>query len=126
MKLFISAPKIAVNELKYTIEIVFNDFFDNPYELNFNESKEIKISGNNGNSLSLNTEFFQKINVAWLDKDTLPKMPFDYFTTQENKIFDEKISVPVLYGDAQIHEQENSLRTGFDLLGTIFFFLSRY
>lgn len=127
----ITVPKFCVSEIEYTCYVVFTEWFGIDYVIQTLEQDFILISRNE-KSLKLNADFFVKASNNWLASETMPDVPLKNYNLDELKaILHNEIHIcesefPVLYGVPEITIAENSIDCRIDVLGSIFFMLSRY
>jgi hypothetical protein len=122
-------PKYCQNEQCYILDIMLGEFLGLDFELAEHNESNIVISrpGNNA-CLSLNTEFFQISEHAWLEKESMPILPLENWTPQEYEIQEALVdqSIPVLYGQPGLVKNDNHWHLNLDIFGSTFFMLSRY
>ena len=124
-------PNFCVPEIEYTCNVVFTEWLGIDYEITAAEQDTILISSGN-NTLQLHADFFIKASNNWLMPGTMPSLPLKNYnlnalkTVLHNDIHICKTELPVLYGVPEITVAENSIDCSIDLLGGIFFMLSRY
>lgn len=127
----IKIPDFCVPEIEYTCSVVFTEWFDIDYEIMIAEQSVILISSGN-NKLQLNVDFFAKASNNWLMPETLPSLPLKNYNLSElriilrNDIHICESELPVLYGIPEIAVTENRIDCSIDILGVIFFMISRY
>jgi len=117
-------PNICTSELKYTIQYVLHRLFK--YDVVFEKTDEkcIVISVDNIQKLVISADFFEKSDVYWLDKITLPTKCLLF---ESHELFNgEMTSIPVIYGRPDIRINDDSIHCKIDIFGTVFFLLSRY
>jgi hypothetical protein len=138
----ITYPGFCQNEIKYTLGVVFSEWLGISYKSRMNNKQQIiiKKEGANDIILKLAADFFINAHANWLSMETLPKPPLFFLDinktlAQLNAINAVKLpdKIPVLYGDSYISVFNNSsignntkIICRMDLLGGIFFMLSRY
>ncbi len=127
----ITIPNFCTEEIKYTCFVVFTEWLGIEYEINHSENNFILISANN-HELKLSSDFFIKASSEWLSKESMPKLPLKRYNLEilrKKQNFDVHIQekdLPVLYGTAKIELNKEKIDCGIDLLGGIFFMISRY
>ena len=127
----IKTPNFCVPEIEYTCFVVFTEWLGIEYEITTAEQDTILISSGN-KTLQLNADFFVKASNNWLASESMPALPLKNYNLDElkavlhNEIHICEIELPVLYGEAKITLAENTINCGIDILGGIFFMLSRY
>ena len=127
----ITIPDYCIPEIEYTCFVVFTEWLGIDYEITTAKQNSILIfSGNN--ILQLNADFFVKASNNWLTPESMPSLPLKNYNLRElktvlhNEIHICESELPVLYGIPQIMVTENIIDCGIDLLGGVFFILSRY
>ena len=127
----IKIPHFCVPEIEYTCDVVFSEWLGIDYEIMSAEQNTILISSGN-NTLQLNAGFFVKASDNWFGKESMPCLPLkNYNVTELKTVLHTEIHIcetelPVVYGMPEIMIAENSIDCGIDVLGSIFFMLSRY
>lgn len=127
----ITIPHYCKFEIEYTCSVVFTEWLGVDYEITTAEQNTIQISSGN-NILQLNADFFIKASDNWLNRETMPCLPLESYdlgkvkTVLHNELHICGTSLPVLYGMPEITVSENNIDCSIDLLGGIFFMLSRY
>ena len=127
----IKIPNFCVPEIEYTCFVVFTEWFGIEYEITTVEQDTILISSGN-KTLQLNADFFVKASNNWLASESMPELSLKNYNLDElkavlhNEIHICEIELPVLYGEAKITLAENTINCGIDILGGIFFMISRY
>lgn len=116
-------------EKEYICKVVFDEFLGISYKLEFIPDQEIlEISASDG-KLKLPDIFFCIDNTLWLDDKSLPDLPLRKRSLADfnNNNFINQ-SVPVIYGLREPCKLYNGKDYQFDidLLGSIFFCLTRY
>ena len=123
--LYIKIPSFSIREVKYTLKVVFGDFLGIKYIVQEHSEDCIEISGYNNKKLVLDISFFKIAAKNWLLTESMPKTPLDFYKI-EDKINLCSNEVPVLYGKSIIKQRQDKIYIGIDILGSIFFMLSRY
>ncbi|UTC65429.1 hypothetical protein E4O00_04730 [Treponema sp. OMZ 788] len=127
----IKIPNFCTSEIEYTCYVVFTEWLEVEYELTHSEYKYILISYAE-KQIKLNTDFFIKASSDWLGETSMPIFPLKRYDLSELKnTFSNELHIcetefPVLYGIPEIKFTENTIDCGVDILGCIFFMLSRY
>jgi hypothetical protein len=122
-------PKFCLNEQRYILNIIFGDFFGLDFRILEYDEPNIKITRNDDVFyLSLTTIFFQKAEQAWLKPESMPVLPLENWTPQEDNIHCVLVdkAIPVLFGQPGLIKSEKCLHLNLDVFGSIFFMLSRY
>lgn len=127
----IITPNFCVSEIEYACSVVFTEWLGIDYEITTTEQNTIFISSGN-NTLRLNADFFIKASSDWLGNTSMPALPLEWYNlnglknTLSNELHVCETELPVLYGVPEITIAENSIDCEIDVLGSIFFMLSRY
>ncbi|UTY23923.1 DUF7033 domain-containing protein [Treponema denticola] len=127
----IQIPNFCVSEIEYACSVVFTEWLGIDYEITTTEQNTIFISSGN-NTLRLNADFFIKASSDWLGNTSMPALPLEWYNlnglknTLSNELHVCETELPVLYGVPEITIAENSIDCRIDVLGSIFFMLSRY
>ena len=127
----IQIPNFCVPEIEYTCSVVFTEWLGIYYESTTAEQNTVLISSGN-NTLQLNADFFVKASNNWLNKESMPSLPLKNYnlsklkTVLHSEIHICEPEIPILYGVPEITVAPNNIDCGIDLLGGIFFMLSRY
>lgn len=118
----ITIPNNNINERKYILETIFNDFLDIEFILKFENIDIWKIELNN-KTLIFKDSFFNKFpnNKEYLEDKNIPKKV--NFTT--NKFIVEE-DIPIIFGDETLNIEENKIVCGIDIFASSFFMLSRW
>lgn len=127
----ITVPNFCVSEIKYTCFVVFSEWLGIEYVIQTLEQDFILISSNE-KYLKLNADFFVKASNNWLASETMPDVPLKNYNLDElkavlhNEIHICESEFPVLYGMPEITVFEDTIDCNIDVLGGIFFMISRY
>ncbi len=121
----ISVADNNLNERKYIIDILFNEFLGLDYRLEVG-SIDYEIVLENGNQLIIKDGFFSKSpkEMAYLNLENLPsKVDFvkNDFTAEEN--------IPVVFGTDSLGVADDGMTTitcGIDIFASSFFMLTRW
>lgn len=127
----IKIPSFCVSEIEYTCSIVFTEWLGIEYELTQSKQNHILISFAE-RELKINSDFFIKASSDWLEETSMPALPLKLYNLNElknslsNEIHICETELPVLYGIPEIKFNKSCIDCGIDILGGIFFMLSRY
>lgn len=122
--------KQHTNELAYTLDVVLNCFLGVGYELveynNDLDGIELQLVGSES-KLVINSTFWDVLSEKWLTEEMLPDFPLNIWNLEEEKLNVNLVNnnIPVLYGKAGLSRVENTLTLSLDVLGGVFFMLSR-
>lgn len=122
----IKCPNFCKEEIKYTLDTIFRDRFDIPYSITFDDLDVISVEYA-GKTLSINLTFFETLySLGEVDTSQIKQLPiWDNKTLAWGaKLTDDKI--PVLFGKPEIKQYDNTIEIEIDIIGSIFFMLSRY
>ncbi|MBI9107213.1 MAG: polysaccharide deacetylase family protein [Spirochaetales bacterium] len=127
----ITRPALCCSEIDYTLKVVFSDWLGIDYKIKTGVLQEIQIYGND-KTLNIPVTFFEKASKLWLNEETLPVLPLKSLSHNElpssisRFLFPSSDNIPVLYGQPTIMLFLNQIVCSVDLIGGIFFMLSRY
>jgi hypothetical protein len=123
----------CINEKKYVLDIIFNEFLGLKY--NFFEKNDLNFTliqyGSEPTSLIFKDIFFNRAETHWLKKESLPELSLcnvnlDLFLTNVHIMHP---NVPFFYYEENspvLEKTEDSIFVNVDIFGSIFFLLSRY
>lgn len=126
MVISVSAPFHCRSEVEWTCSVLFGEFYGLPYRMDFSQESgfELKLEGR---TLLLPSSFFDSVRSTWLSPDSLVTGPV---STWEVPVSTEvplvEAALPVLFGKAGIEVSDERISINVDVLGIIFFMLSRY
>jgi hypothetical protein len=110
------------NEKEYIYDVVFHQFLGINYRVKWTESN---VSHYQLEYLNADVSFpeilFSTPGELWLTHKAFPELPLRCFESEKD-LFEKK--VPILFGAKK--PQENLMSTDIDILGSIFFLLTRY
>ena len=130
----INIPKNNINERKYIIDIIFDEFLGLEYQVNESDiCKNWEIELENRHKLILEDHFFSKYpnNLEYLKLENIPsKVEF-----AQNKFIVED-NIPIIYGNTKLETKNYELETknqklktiicGIDIFASSFFMLTRW
>lgn len=129
IRIFVSSNYIE--EKKYIIDIIFNEFLGLEYKIveGISEQK-FTVIDYHGKIIRLKDILFLKKSNIWLKKESLPNLPLKRINIK--KFFPNykgESVMPLIYSDN--HEipfqiNETYININFDILGSCFFMLTRY
>lgn len=117
-------PDDNLEERKYIINIIFNEFLGLKYQIEFNASvSNWEIHLDNGKQLTILDAFFGQFTeeLSYLDLKNIT-YKVQYLTNQ----FISEDDIPVIYGDSSISVSENRISCGIDIFASSFFMLTRW
>jgi hypothetical protein len=122
---------LHIQEKKYTYYVVFKEFLGVDYQIVEDSQQQDTILQYENKSLILKDIFFNFPENLWLSEQTLPPLPLAYMNRDDyfKDIHIFNPSIPLLFHQKNIspfEEQEGATLVNIDLLGSIFFMLSRY
>ena len=112
-------------EKNYALDVIFRQWLQLPYRLDYvNEAKQQTLLIAENKQLIFPEIFFNTPAQQWLKPQSLPTTP-EYWQLPVN--IATNIKIPLLWGHADNYlMSENQIILPFDLLGSVFFMLSRY
>jgi hypothetical protein len=125
-------------EWRYVLDVVLSDWLGLTHAGFAEDRADVEITmadGADGRVLFLPDAFFRRAGAAWLEPGSLPATPLPRWRAGDDlkEIGSLVPEVPVLHGGALEGgrrwlrpERGGGLRLGIDLLGSIFFLLTRY
>ena len=120
----ITLPSNNIEERKYLLDVIFNQFLKIPYKITL--SKKIRdeyiIYLENNKSIIIKDYFFSLYpnNLEYLHIDSIPQN-IDYFS---HKLTEKEI--PILFGKTKLEIKKESITSHIDIFATIFFMLTRW
>ncbi|WP_037353049.1 polysaccharide deacetylase family protein [Selenomonas sp. FC4001] len=131
--ILIKAPKDGFSlERKYIFEVIFKYFIGIPYELIFEDRREVCLQVNN-KRLYVNDVFFDIKADDYLTERSMPigNLPVWYPQSEEICGVLSSHYIPIIFGNAvtgkeYVSVQDEDIRLGIDIFGAAFFMLSRY
>ena len=130
--LTIKIPDIRQNELRYAIDLLLDEFLGLNFEVKVHKRDFIEITKKDDfkkfSILTLDASFFHKAKDNWLNIKSMPILPLEHWTPIDNELKANlvKSSIPILYGCPKVLKKGNHIHLNFDILGSIFFMLSRF
>lgn len=121
--MIIKIPQNNINERKYILDILFDEFLGLEFELNLTNSiDEWQICLNNGKNLIIKDSFFNKFN------GDLEYLKFENIPTNVNfakNQFISELDIPILYGDDLIKVSDDEIVCGIDIFASSFIYILR-
>jgi hypothetical protein len=120
----IKIPSNNIEERKYILDIIFNEFLGLDYQIEINENiKDYEITLENKNKLIIEDNFFKSFpqNLEYLKLENIPeKIEFvkNDFIVEDN--------LPVIYGNNKLLINKNEIICGIDIFASSFFMLTRW
>lgn len=124
--LTIICPNFCKKEIAYTLDVILRDRLNILYLIKYREVNNISITYKN-KKIILNQDFFLELNSASFvntkkidNTQHWNKMSVPWnINTIDNEI-------PVLFGTPEIKQDDETIEINIDLIGSIFFMLTRY
>ncbi|XOF34039.1 MAG: DUF7033 domain-containing protein [Candidatus Electrothrix sp. YB6] len=127
MALIFLTPSYCFNEVAWVAQVVLNEFLGINYRIDTHEEKDFFILYE-GKTLRISNSFLvyaenEALHLASLAD--VPLLTLDVAAIRFDVSLDSAY-LPVLFGSDRFEFHENSIVSGVDIIGTIFFMLSRY
>ncbi|HEX8552987.1 MAG TPA: polysaccharide deacetylase family protein [Abditibacteriaceae bacterium] len=134
--LLVECPSAYLEERRYVLNVVLSEFLGLSYEIRTVSSAQTTLrlmEEPAGKALYLPDVLLQSSTEQWLKVDSCPVQPLmRWDIVPELDVAHRDAAVPILFpqvtsGPLQFYsEDEKGIQLGFDVLGGIFFFLTRY
>jgi hypothetical protein len=126
-RLAITIPSEGSREIQYTIDVLFRCYLGLDHQVTACNTDKITIAAD-GKSIVLPAIFSLCAEKNWRHPITLPQQPLHLWNVEtcRHVIQSSEPSIPVLYGDPAITVDEHHIVFGADVIGAVFFMLSRY
>ncbi len=131
--MLVKMPSDHGPERSYTVSVVLEHFLGVSFEPAFEARSNICVVTNDGKELHLSDGLFAHAEEDWLSSKTLPMTPLPIWKTAGCGLDlpDHVGDLPVIYGDNPnqpdfLKLEDESIRLGLDIFGSIFFMLTRY
>lgn len=127
----IKIPNFCRSEIEYICYVVFSEWLDIEYKITLSEQECILIAFAE-KEFKMCADFFIKASTDWLGRNSMPILPLEWYNLTEVKMWLSselhicENEMPVLYGVPEIAVSENTIDCSIDILGSIFFMISRY
>lgn len=128
----ITIPQNNLEERKYILDIVFDEFLGLKYKVEVRSEKgesgwEIELE--NGSKIIFEDHFFNKYvnNLEYLKLENIP-CTINYEHKESNQFIVEN-DIPVIYGNSKLEIKDQKLKTitcGIDIFASSFFMLTRW
>jgi len=124
--LIVETPYRNLPEHDYVLHVILDTFLGLPYSMRRTDLSDICIR-HDGRTLALSSPFFAMLAKSGLAAEMLPRPPLEHWNAGQLEAPTRLTSpdVPVLYGKPHISGSEDQIKIEIDLLGSIFFMLSR-
>ncbi len=124
--LIVETPYTSLPEFDYVLNVIIDSFLGLPYSMRQTGGSEIRIR-HEGRTLALSSPFFAMLSKFGPTAVRVPQPPLEVWNASqlEAPIRLTSAAVPVLYGKPHISASEDYIKIEMDLLGSIFFMLSR-
>lgn len=120
----VTIPSNNIEERKYILDIIFEEFLGLKYKLEIKEGqKNYQIKLQNGNELIIEDHFFNKFSkpLEYLKLENIPlKVEFT-----SNDFIPEK-DIPIIYGTSKLEIKDSKIICGIDIFASSFFMLTRW
>ena len=130
--LTVEIPATCESERRYVIHVVLGEWLGLPHRVVVSEVRGVRIRASGGAVLELADVFFAQAAPAWLSETTLPREPLSRWDPPAD-VPGVRLpgAMPLLFVEegaarAPIERQGRDLHCRIDLLGGVFFLLSRY
>jgi len=115
-----------IQERKYILDIIFNEFLGLKYEVECKKEKikcDWEIELENGSKLIVEDHFFNQFpnDLEYLKLDNIP--PQVEFLKNE---FTPEEDIPVIYGNSKLNIENSTIICGIDIFASSFFMLTRW
>lgn len=120
----ITVPNNNIQERRYIIEIIFNQFLEIEYQIVENQiSDSWTIEFENGSKLIFEDHFFSKYTTD-LEYLKLENIPSNVKFIKNEFLLEEDL--PVIYGNDNLEISEYKIICGIDIFASSFFMLTRW
>lgn len=125
-------------EREYVLEFVFKEMLEIPYFLDYDAATEVtRVVFSNNAVLTIDDVLFQTPRRKWLTEEVIPNSPVPYASINSDPELECTTGprLPVLFPGSSVDQEnahlwssigKNGIHVHFDILGAIFFMLSRY
>lgn len=127
----VSISAVCPREQRYAVNLVLSRWLGITCEVKEHSAEYLLITYQD-KQIMIRDTFFRRCSQAWLERETLPELPLSQFDLSRlpaaaRPTLPEGItSIPVLFGRPEIRIDEQSVECEIDLLGSMFFMVSRY
>ncbi len=115
-------------EKQYALQVVFEQWLKVDYHIVLVDALQAQVSLKfNDKKITFPDLFFQTAQQDWLQQKTIPTRPSNWLLPAifTNCSLDKNL--PLLWGDSTLYEEnEQLINLPFDLIGSVFFMLTRY
>lgn len=125
----IIVPEKCSEELRYVVRVIFDEFWGVPYDLRVAAQAHVSISAEDSEwRVTIDSDFFSGASRNWLGSESLPRLPLNSLLTGDHEFLKDLdfTELPILFGSPQLMRSANLIEVKFDILGAIFFMLTRY
>ncbi|WP_419673840.1 polysaccharide deacetylase family protein [Aliarcobacter butzleri] len=128
----ITIPQNNLEERRYILDIIFNEFLGLKYKVEVrseNGEANWEIELENGSKIIFEDHFFNKYvnNLEYLKLENIP-CTINYEHKESNQFIVEN-NIPVIYGNSKLETKDQKLKTiicGIDIFASSFFMLTRW
>lgn len=122
-KMLISIPKNCSGEIEYVIDVVFREFLGLSYTIEISETIRNVVVNVGTKSLTITNNFFSSNDLNLLTTES--NIPSDV-NFAKFKLRKQSFDLVVFYGRPKMEISPNEVVLHFDLIGSIFYMLSRW
>lgn len=120
----ITIPNNNLNERKYIIDILFNEFLGLKYTLEINNDvKNCEIELKNNKKIVFEDSFFNHF-LKDLEYLNLPNIPSEIKFTKNDFIVEDNI--PIIFGNSTLNIEHSTITCGIDIFASSFLMLTRW
>lgn len=120
--MIIHIPNSHIEERKYIVDLIFNEFLGLSYKISFYDEKDYKIILDNNSYITIIDSFFSvQENENYLKADNIPssiQYGVNPYIVEDN--------IPIIYGSRLFEVENNSALCGIDIFASSFFMLTRW
>lgn len=123
----INVPLQWYSEYSWACNVIFSEMLEIDFSISPSKKNEVNIALHN-KSLKFTTDFFSQSKPAWLKSNSVPTNISQTWDIANSEFISSLINepLPVLFGKAGAIIDEDCIKSQLDILGSIFFMLSRY
>ncbi len=120
-------PTNANSATHWVLSVIFGEFLGIEYDVKPTTKEGYSIQLN-GKRLDLSDCFFKKLQDKWLVGEPDVKNPLPQWDASKSDLSVLLVEpmLPVVFGEPQINIESNRIDCQIDIMGTVFYFLSRY
>ena len=125
----ITVPEKCSEELRYVVSVIFDEFWGVSYDLHVAEQAYVSIYEEDSDGrVTIDSDFFMGASQNWLGSESLPRLPLNSLLICDYEFLKDLdfTELPILFGSPNLIRSANLIEVKFDILGAIFFMLTRY